>query len=154
MAIIEWRAPEFEYRIKGNAWYWKSIAIALVALGVAVWQKNFLFGFFVVVAEILVLAWADKKPKTLTLRADEHGIEIVGHKRYGWKNFEMFSVDENEGGEYPQLVFVQKGMFRFPVKMGVPKTERPDVESHIETFVARGEHEPSFLDDLERFLRF
>ncbi|MDP3892652.1 hypothetical protein, partial [Nocardioides sp.] len=63
---IEWRAPEFYYREKGVSWYWLSIIAAIVILSVSVWQKNFLFAVFVVIAEILMLVWAGRKPREIS----------------------------------------------------------------------------------------
>ena len=68
---IQWHAPEFEYRAKTMSWYWLSILLAVVILALAVWQKNFLFGIFVIVAEILILVWANREPRTLRAYFEE-----------------------------------------------------------------------------------
>ena len=73
---IAWEAPEFEYRHKDISWYWISIIVAVVCIGFAAWQKNFLFGFFVLVAEILILAWANQQPAIFNFRLTEKGLFI------------------------------------------------------------------------------
>ncbi len=52
---INWEAPEFEYREKDVSWYWISIIAAAAIIAFSVWQRNFLFGFFIVIAEMLVI---------------------------------------------------------------------------------------------------
>ena len=78
--VIEWKAPEFEYREKDVSWYWLSIIAAVVILGAAVWQKNFLFAVFVVIAEILMLVWAGRKPREITFSLNEKGLTMSGNK--------------------------------------------------------------------------
>ncbi len=77
---IEWQAPEFEYREKDISWYWLSIIVAVLILSVSVWQKNFLFAAFVVMAEMLILVWAGRKPREISFSLDEKGLTISGNK--------------------------------------------------------------------------
>ena len=47
---IVWQIPEYEYRSKDVSWYWISLIAAIVLFAFAIWQKNFLFAIFVVIA--------------------------------------------------------------------------------------------------------
>ena len=64
---ITWEAPEFEYRPKSVSWYWISIIIAAAIIAFAIWERNFLFGIFIVIAEILFIAWGNETPATIAL---------------------------------------------------------------------------------------
>jgi len=64
-AEFHWQTKEYEYHEKDIFWYWASIIIAVGIVAFAVWQKNFLFAAFVIIAEILVLVWAERKPDTI-----------------------------------------------------------------------------------------
>ena len=64
---ILWEAPEYIYREKTMRWYWANIAVATVLIAIAIWQHNFLFGFFIFVAEILLLAWSQREPEKIWL---------------------------------------------------------------------------------------
>ena len=75
---IEWEAPEFEYHEKDPLWYWGSMIIAVIILGIAIWQKNFLFATFIVVAEILLMTIGGKQPRLIRFRIDDRGFEIIG----------------------------------------------------------------------------
>ena len=74
---IKWEAPEFELREKGVGWYWTTIIIAVLMLGAAVWQGNFLFAVLVVIGEILVLVWSGKEPPMVTFRITDKGLVDV-----------------------------------------------------------------------------
>ena len=67
----EWSAPEFEYRPKSVSWYWISIICAAAIIAFAIWEQNFLFGIFVVIAEILLIAWGNEMPATVSITLTE-----------------------------------------------------------------------------------
>lgn len=71
--LMAWEAPEFEHREKDISWYWISIIVATLIIAFAVWQKNFLFGFFIVIAEILFVLWGNEKPRTVEFRITNKG---------------------------------------------------------------------------------
>lgn len=152
---LRWRADEFEYREKSSSWYWASIGIAVAALAFAAWQRNFLFGFFVVIAEILILVWAGKEPQTKEFQMSEKGLEIMGHKLYPWNNLDAFSVDEEES-RFPYLTFKFKKKIHLTLRVGVPREPgaRGNIIAYAETYVPRVERARSPLDDLENFLKF
>lgn len=69
---IKWQAPEYEYREKTVSWYWISIVVAALVIAFSVWQKNFLFGFFIVIAEMLFIVWGNRTPDG-QLHAERNG---------------------------------------------------------------------------------
>ena len=71
-----WEAPEFEYREKEVSWYWISIIAAALIIAFSVWQKDFLFGFFIVIAEMLFIVWGNKAPRTLTFTLTDTELNI------------------------------------------------------------------------------
>lgn len=166
MAEITWQAPEFEYREKGVSWYWLSIIIAIIVLGIAVWQKNFLFGFFVVVAEMLILSWGNREPRMVEFRLSEKGLAIsggpsprrsdyghAGGKFYALQDFESFGTEESES-EWQNVHLQFKNRLRPRIKIAVPKKKYKEVEKMLGGRIQQSTHEPSLLDTLEKFLRF
>src|SRR3990167_8463140 len=57
---LSWEAPEFEFREKTVSWYWVTIIGAVLILALAVWQRNFLFGVFILMAEALIFEFNKK----------------------------------------------------------------------------------------------
>ena len=151
---IKWQAPEFEYREKGVSWYWVSIIIAALLIGVSVWQKNFLFGFFVVLAEILMLSWANRKPSLVEFTLTEKGLSVGGQKFHAYADIESFSAEEYAEQEGPDLYFQFKKRLRTMVKIKTPKARFHEILKALNTFLPQVKHEPSLLDAFEEFVGF
>lgn len=154
LSEISWQAPEFEYREKTVSWYWLSIILAVLVLAVAIWQKNFLFAVFVILAEILILVWANREPTTLEYRLNERGLDIGKSKSYTYGEIESFGVRENGGEKWSELVFTFKKSLRPPLKTSLPTHLLPQVKKALETILLETEINESAFDALERFLRF
>jgi hypothetical protein len=151
---VKWTAPEFEFREKTVSWYWLTIIIAIVMLGVAVWQKNFLFGFFIVVAEILVLAWANRKPRNVEFILNERGLSVSGQKFHEYAELQNFSASTNPDEEWPSLSFQFKRNLKTNLKIKVPKGRAAEIQKILRTILPQVEYQKSLLDALEEFLGF
>jgi hypothetical protein len=150
---IEWQAPEFEYREKDVSWYWITIIIASIIIAFAVWQKNFLFGFFIVVAEILVITWGNQKPRIYPFLLNETGITIGANKSHLYKEFETWSVEDADE-EFVEMAFTFRGKFRPPLKILAPKDHIEEIRKNLKPLLKEVEHEPTLIDSIEKFLRF
>ncbi|MDO8664530.1 MAG: hypothetical protein Q7K44_03250 [Candidatus Liptonbacteria bacterium] len=151
---IEWQAPEYEYHEKGVSWYWLSIIAAIVILSVAVWQKNFLFAVFVVIAEILMLVWAGRKPREISFSLNEKGLTISGNKFYPYSAIENFSVREGRSEEWYDISLKLRHGFRHHLNIQTPLKNLAKIEVVISRHIEKVEHEDSFLDSLERLIGF
>ncbi|HUZ93051.1 MAG TPA: hypothetical protein VNG29_03600 [Candidatus Paceibacterota bacterium] len=151
---FSWQAPEYEYREKGAAWYWISIVVAALVIGAAVWERNFLFGFFIVIAESLLLVYANRKPETMEFALNEHGLTIHGYKSYAYTDMESWSVDEFGDTEWPSLFFQFRRRLKPPIKLKIPKAKIPDVQKVMKPILPQVPHEHSMLDTLEELIRF
>jgi len=148
---IEWQAPEFEYRERSPAWYWGSIAVAVLALAVAVWQRNFLFATFIVIAEIMVLVWSTRTPAMVSFLIDEHRITIHEHASHLFTDIETFSILD-DGSPWATVVFHFHRHLRLPLHVNVPPDRVPAVRAALSAVIRETAWEDSFLDSLERFL--
>ncbi|MDO8536839.1 MAG: hypothetical protein Q7R94_01175 [bacterium] len=151
---IKWRAPEFEYRQKTVSWYWISIIIAAIILGVAVWQKNFLFGFFVILAEILIMAWANREPPLVDFILNEQGLSLGGSKFYAFAEMESFSIDDYSETEWPSLFFQFHSRLKPDLKIKLPKARMTEIQKTLQPVLAQVEHKHSMIDTLQEFIGF
>lgn len=150
---LSWRAPDFEYREKTASWYWASMVIALLLLAAAIWQKNFFFALFIVIAEVLVLVWAERSPEEYTFVADAKGLQIGEKKFYAWREIESFSVLETASDLVPvALRFKQK--FKPLLKILVPRAHVEELEQLLTSLVPQVDGEHSLVDILGDFLGF
>ncbi len=112
---ISWTAPEFEYQEKSAAWYWISIIIASVILLFALWQKNLLFGFFIVIAELMVLHMARQQPQHIHFTVTGEGITIGDIERYPYEELSGFHI--SEGSMLSHLVLKTKRRLKPYIKI-------------------------------------
>lgn len=151
---ITWEAPEFEIREKSVSWYWISIIVASVIVAFAVWQKNFLFGFFIVIAEILLVLWGNEIPRTLPFTITEKDVEIGdGLRSYALNAFESYSVDPLNG-EWTELIFTFKSQIKTPLKMLFPESNIKELRDDLKGILREVEHQPTLLDAIERLIGF
>ncbi|MDP2741605.1 MAG: hypothetical protein Q8O66_02900 [bacterium] len=151
---IEWQAHEFNYREKSVSWYWLSIIASVAILSVAVWQKNFLFAIFVVIAEILVLVWAQKKPRIVDFRIDEKGLTVDGKKFYPYSSIGAFGIKEDVGEGWSELAFRFSHGLRPLLKIRIPSERVAETERVLKTIVEKTEFEDSLLDSIEKLTGF
>lgn len=152
---IEWHAPEFEYRERNVAWYWISIVIAAALIAFAVWQKNFLFGLFIVIAEMLVIIWGNRMPHTIAFLLTDKGVRIEPEKFHTFSEMENFSVDETHPDEsWDTVIFHFHGKFKLPLMIKLPKEKLEEVKTHIKKTLKEIDYDPSLLDSLEKLIGF
>jgi hypothetical protein len=150
---IKWQAPEYEYHEKGISWYWISIIAAALVVAFSVWQKNFLFGLFVVIAEILFIIWGNRTPRLVSFIINEAELTIGGEKAYPFKNFESISVDAMGNG-WAELIFIYRAKLKTPFKVLFPENRLAELRSNMRTILKEVSYEPTLLDAIEKLLRF
>jgi hypothetical protein len=150
---IAWEAPEFEYREKSVSWYWLSIIVAAVIVAFSVWEKNFLFGLFIIVAEVLFLVWGNRTPRMIGFRITETGLEIEKQKLHLWKDVDTISVDSGEFG-FVELVLIFRAKLRTPLKILFPEEKLAELRTDLKGIVREVPYEPTLLDSIEKLTRF
>jgi len=151
---LSWSAPEYEHRPKGMGWYWGTILLALAILSLAIWQKNFLFAAFIVLAEILTLTWGERPPKLLDFTLTEKGLTIGENTFYPLDNFKSFSVEQDDHENWAGIVLFFESHLRPSILVHTPHSETEEILKALRKKLKEVNWEPSLLDTLERFLRF
>ena len=149
--MVTWQAPEFEYWEKGISWYWLTIVVAVLLVALSVWQRNFLFGFFIVVAEVLVLLWGGRKPRTFAFTASEKELVIEGRERHLWSEFLSFSAEERE--DFSSIVF-QFRRARPALYILVPQAQFLEVRQMLISRLPHIERQRSLVEAVEEFFGF
>ncbi len=150
---FNWEAPEFEFYAKGPSWYWISILISVVLLAVALWQKNFLFAAFIIIAEVSVFHWASAVPRSINFEIDGVGVKIGQKHAYAYAELEHFAFNKSEG-EIKELIFKHRTKFKPYIKLSVAPSLVPEIRNHLANFLPEEEYEEPMADVLGKFLRF
>ncbi|MGC9598809.1 MAG: hypothetical protein ABSE18_00260 [Minisyncoccia bacterium] len=150
---MKWEAPEYEYREKGVSWYWISIIIAAVIIAFSVWERNFLFGLFVVIAEMLFIVWGNRAPRTVRFALTENGVAIEGGKSHSLKDFESVSATAANDG-WVELTFTFRAKLKTPLKIFLPEARLTEFRNNMKLILREVPHEPTLLDSIEKLVGF
>ena len=150
---IIWKAPEFKYYPKSVAWYGLSAAISVLLILFAVWQKNLLFGIFVIIAELTLISWANRQPKTLEFKIDKKGVAIGQIKFYQYEELTGFHIhDDLRGGL--ELILKTKSKLNPYVRINIIDKDIPEMKSFLKQFIPEIEYKESLSEDINRIIKF
>ena len=144
---IQWIAPEFEYHKKDDGWF---VAVVLVAILVglfALWQQNFLFLIFDVLATIMIIIWGKEKPKTVNCELDEGGLHI----KKAFYGYEIFSDLAIKPGS---LAFKNKTKLRPLLTIHFPREKTEEIKAYLLDFLSEMEYSDSLVDSFSRYFKF
>ena len=152
--MINWEAPEFEHRPKSVSWYWLSIIGATSLLGFAVFQKNFLFFIFVIVAEILVLILSNREPELIPFELTHDRLVISNRTKYFLNDIRHFSIEPHDETDWPIIAFTFDRRFKLPLHVRAPRHRVEEIRAHLQSVLEEAVWHESFMDSLERFSQF
>ena len=153
---LAWQAPEFEHRPKTVVWYWATIGIAVLLLAGAVWQRNWIFAVFIILAELMMLVWGSHEPRMVPFSLNERGLTIGGSKFYPFTDIRSWSADTQGyfDPEWPEVILHFNDHFRLSLKIKSPLALLPEVERQFRAHAKEEPFEPSFVDLIEKLLGF
>lgn len=105
---LSWTAPEYENSPKGAEWFFAVglIAVSLIAIGI--FLRNFLFAGVVALAGFIVLLYAARRPRRLTVEVGPEGIR-AGSAWYPYEELAGFWIDEESSAA--RLIVKRKAFF-------------------------------------------
>ncbi len=150
---ITWSAPEYHYYEKGAQWH-GALAVITGALAlVALWQRNFLFAIFIVLAGFLVSSWGKRAPKTVPFSLREKELTINSKQTHLYEKCEGFAIIETP--DHPiELVFKTRERLHPSLRIIIS----PEMEGEIREFLTARlpeiEHVESLGERIGRMLKF
>ena len=149
---IKWRAPEYSYFEKDISWYWLVVIVAIIVVAVSLWQRNFLFAVFTILAALILIIWGYKKPAMVEFELNERGLEI-NSGFYSKDRFKEFAI-RKENEDYDKLMLIGKSRFSRYLVLPVPKSKLDEIKKCCLNFWAETEYKESLIDELANFIRF
>lgn len=150
---IVWNAPEFQYRYKDASWYLLSVAITVILVLLAIWQKNILFAIFVIIAELTIIHWAKRVPKILEFKISNRGVGIGKIKFYPYEELIGFHIRDNQDGA-EELILATKSKINPFIKISIPNQDIPEMKELLKKFLNEVEYEESVIDVFIRMIGF
>jgi len=158
-AYIEWQALEFEYYRKDVSWYWLSLIVSIILLALAVWQKNFLFAVFVIIAWLVIVYSANRLPNVWSFKIDEKGIEISlpktkdNQKFYPYSEIEGFDIHP-ASDQYKELVLKVKSRLSPYLKVNITANDEEKIKNFLLKYISKEKYNSSLADSFSKLIRF
>ena len=150
---IAWDAPEFEYREKDVSWYWTSNVVAAACIAFSVWIRNFLFGIFLVIAEVLSIVWGNRAPRWVDFHFDDAGLTIDERKFYGIKELASWSDTELDDA-WRELRFHFSSRLKPAIRILFPAERIEEFRTTLKGILPEVGYEPTLIDAIEKILHF
>ena len=152
---VRWSAPEFHYYKKSVVWYWLVMLIGLILIALALWQKNFLFALFIVMAAVLTIGWGRREPKTVDFRLSENGLYIGENKFYPHESLVGFAiVPDHADPELSELLLQTKGRINAWLRVIIVTQRTPAAKKLLTEYLPEIEYRESISEHLGKILRF
>jgi len=150
---MEWDAPEYNHYEKGVNWYWWAGLTAILLLGLAVWQKSFLFGTLILVGWFTVVVYAARPPRTVKFAITENGI-LVENRLYPWNELQSFWVFNNPPLLREISLASQRALMPY---IKIPLADGMDIDrvkDAMKKFLQEKEQQESLIDNLTHLAKF
>ena len=103
---IEWQAPEYKHKNKSVDFIWTIGLVALVMLGLAIWQANYVFAVFIFISGCTLILFSIREPDNINFVIETSGLSL-GKDKYEWKKIKGFHV-KKENNEAILLIEINK----------------------------------------------
>ncbi len=156
---ISWQAPEFESHSKDVSWYWLSLIIAIIILALAIWQKNFLFALFIVIAWLLIFYSSRRPPTVWQFEINGKGIEISlpksreARKFYSYDDIDGFDI-KSASAKYGELILKLKAKLSPYLKINIHSADEEKINNFLLRFLPREEYHISLADSVSKLIGF
>jgi len=158
---IKWQAPEFEFQQKDVSWYWMSLIIGIILLALTIWQRNFLFAVFIIVAWVVVVYSASKTPINWNFKINEKGVEIylsekdeAAKKFYDFKEIDGFDIHLSEAKKYGELILKTKKRFSPYLKINFLAADQQKIAGFLQKYIPKQEYSESLADSFSKLIGF
>jgi hypothetical protein len=154
MAELIWRAPEYEAKDRSALWYFGLGVVSVALVLVALWQENFLFAIFVVLAALVITALTKEPPPLRTFKLNDNGLDIDGLKALPFGRMHGFSVEESsENSELMVLVIHSQEIIHHTLHILIPREKLGEARAILASRLKEVPHNPSLFEELLKFLK-
>lgn len=143
---IVWEIKTHADRQRGNVFYIVVLSVTALLLLFSIWQKDFLFGVFVILASGTVLFLSAQKPETYKFKlAPNEAVIGEGESVYPYSKFSHFDIYEF-GSQESELFLVFKERIKPILRMRIYKADTEKIREFLSEKLPQKKTEPSIID--------
>ncbi len=150
---ISWRAAEYVHFKKETNWYLVVGIIAAILVIAALWQRNFFFAVFILLAGALIITLGKERPRIIEFQVSAEGVAIGKRIFYDYDDLEGFDTKENPE-RLDEIILKRKSTINPFVKIPVDSQLLPRVIEVLKKNIKRVEFDESLIDAVSDYLRF
>lgn len=150
--------PVFSWDIKantdkehGNLFYFSILAAMALLLIFSIWQSDFLFGVFIILATGTILYLSTRRAPTIHFALTEHELIIENETRHDYNHLAYFDVYSFSPDDI-ELLFVFKKRARTMLRVPIWRGDKDQIVTFLQTKVPQHPIEPSLLDILSKIM--
>lgn len=128
METLSWRTLEHADKERGGDWVWYAGLVALIVAILCFIFGNPFLGIFSIVAGVVVILIATKKPQELEITLSAEGI-FINDMQIPYSSVTQFWLDEK--GESDKLQLVAKGSFAPVIEIPLEDVRAEDVREYL-----------------------
>ncbi len=136
MNTITWKTLEFEKKARHPDWLWTVGLISVLGAVLCFFYGNIFFGIFLIIAGAVVILYALRDPKELTITLNESGITI-NELALDYKAVTAFWLDES--GKEDKLLLLVKGTFVPQLSLPIVGVRAQDIRDLLSKYTKEEE---------------
>ncbi|MFA6136362.1 MAG: hypothetical protein WC705_03360 [Candidatus Paceibacterota bacterium] len=149
--IISWEIKSHEEREKSQWFYFITLGVMVLLLVFSVWQKNFLFGIFIILATGTILFLSTQRPEVFLFKLSDKEISIGEETVYSYDRFNHFDIYEFGDGDF-ELFLVFKEKLKAILRIRIYKGDKEKIEEFLKVKLPQKKTEPSLLDLVSKII--
>lgn len=149
---IAWTARDRVPQERSATWFLGMVGVAALLAAYAVWNLNFLFALFVILATIALILAASRPAVEHEIRITAGGIEIEGLPKRPFSEIESFWIFPDT--EPPTLVLKPRRRIGMPTYLLLEHVDADKVRKALQDHIPEHEEEFPFIERIGRWLGF
>jgi hypothetical protein len=89
--VVSWEVPEYEKSGHDRRWYIFAVIIGILLIAYAIWTKNYLFVFIIVLSAFIIFLYETNQAMMIIVEVNKKGIS-VGRKFYEYARLKHFAI--------------------------------------------------------------
>jgi len=151
--LLSWEIPSHEHRPKTFNFYTVVLAAMVILLLFSVWQKNFLFGMFIIMATGTILFLSLQRPEMHTFTLTRSRI-IFGNyeKSHAYTDFSCYDIQEFSDTDI-EIFFAFKNKDKTPIHLRIYRRDQAKIVAILEEHgLKEKDVDISFFDSLSKII--
>lgn len=131
--FLQWTAPEFEKTERSVFWHLGIILAGVALCALALWQQNYVFLLFVVIATVLIFYMSRSGVTEYTYGIVPDGIEVNGEMVYRLQSLTGFAIIDDGVSPYGELVLRRTKRLTEYVRILIPREDIGQARTFLAT---------------------